>query len=86
MSYVDGYLLPLPKKNVGAYRRMAAKAGKIWKEHGALDYKECMGDEVKIKGFIPFTSAAKAKAGEKVVFAYVLFKSRKHRDLVNAKV
>lgn len=65
---------------------MAAKAGRIWKECGALDYKECVGDDLNVKGMIPFTRVGKAKRGEAVVFAYVLFKSRKHRDAVNAKV
>lgn len=86
MSYVDGYVLPVPKKRLRTYQRMAAKAGKIWKEHGALDYKECAGDDLKIKGMVPFSKAGKAKSSETVVFAYVLFKSRKHRDAVNAKV
>lgn len=86
MSYLDGYVLPLPRKHIKAYRRIASKAGRIWKEHGALDYKECIGEDLKIKGMVPFTKFGKAKAGETVVFAYVLFKSRKHRDAVNAKV
>ena len=86
MGYVDGYVLPLPKKYLKAYQRMARQAGKIWKEHGALDYKECVGEDLKSKGLTPFTKAVKAKPGETVVFAYVLFKSRKHRDSVNAKV
>ena len=86
MSYLDGYVLPLPRKHIKAYRRIASKAGRIWKEHGTLDYKECIGEDLKIKGLVPFTKASKAKAGETVVFAYVLFKSRKHRDSVNAKV
>lgn len=86
MSYVDGYVLPLPKKNIKAYQRIANQAGRIWKEHGALDYKECIGDDLKIQGLVPFTKAAKAKPSETIVFAYVLFKSRKHRDAVNARV
>ena len=86
MSYVDGYVLPLPKKHIRAYRQIASKAGRIWKEHGALDYKECIGEDLKIKGLVPFTKAAQAKSGETVVFAYIVFKSRKHRDSVNAKV
>lgn len=86
MSYVDGYVIPLPRKNIKAYRRIASKAGRIWKDHGALDYKECVGDDLKIKGMVPFTKISKAKPGETVVFAYILFKSRKHRDSVNAKV
>jgi uncharacterized protein YbaA (DUF1428 family) len=86
MRYVDGYVLPVPKKNVEAYRRMAQKAGKIWREHGALDYKECVGDDLKVKMGTPFSRSLKLKSGETVVFAYVVFKSRAHRDRVNAKV
>ncbi len=86
MHYVDGFVLPVPKKNLQVYRRMAQKAGKLWREHGALDYKECAGDDLNTKMGVPFTKCAKAKSGETVVFAYILFKSRKHRDQVNAKV
>ncbi|MBX3303834.1 MAG: DUF1428 domain-containing protein [Nitrospira sp.] len=84
--YVDGYVLPVPKKNIAAYRRLAQKAGKIWREHGALDYKECIGDDLAIKMGVPFPRQMKAKPGETVVFAYIVFKSRAHRDRVNAKV
>jgi len=86
MSYVDGYVLPIPKKNIREYQAIAKKAGKIWREHGALDYKECVGDDLQIKGMIPFTKSVKLKRGETVVFAFVVFKSRAHRDRVNAKV
>jgi uncharacterized protein YbaA (DUF1428 family) len=86
MSYVDGFVLPLPKKNLQAYRRIASKAGKIWREHGALDYKECVGDDLNIKMGTPFTKQMKLKPGETVVFAYIVYKSRAHRDKVNAKV
>jgi len=86
MSYVDGFVLPVPKKNLPAYRRMARKAGKIWREHGALDYKECVGDDLKVKMGVPFTRQMKLKPGETVVFAYIVYKSRAHRDKVNAKV
>lgn len=86
MSYVDGFLLPMPKKNLKAYKKIAAKAEKIWLEHGALDYKECVGQDLKAKGCTPFPRVAKTKSGETVVFAYILYKSRKHRDAVNAKV
>jgi uncharacterized protein YbaA (DUF1428 family) len=86
MRYVDGFVLPVPKKNLQAYRRLAQKAGKIWREHGALDYKECVGDDLSTKMGVPFPKSAKVKAGETVVFAYILFKSRAHRDRVNAKV
>ena len=86
MSYVDGYLLPIPTKYLKSYIKMATVAGKIWKEHGALDYKECVGDDLGIKGMTPFTKSARAKKGETVVFSYVVYKSRKHRDAVNRKV
>ena len=86
MSYVDGFVLPVPKKNLPSYRRMAQKAGKIWRDHGALDYKECTGDDLKVKMGVPFTKLVKLKPGETVVFAYIVYKSRAHRDKVNAKV
>ncbi len=86
MSYVDGFVLPVPTKKLPAYRRMAQKAGKIWREHGALDYKECAGDDLKVKFGVPFTRQMKLKPGETVVFAYIVFKSRAHRDKVNALV
>jgi uncharacterized protein YbaA (DUF1428 family) len=86
MSYVDGFVLPVPKKKLQAYRRMAQKAGKIWRKHGALDFKECAGDDLKVKMGVPFPRTVKLKAGETVVFSYIVFKSRAHRDRVNAKV
>jgi uncharacterized protein YbaA (DUF1428 family) len=86
MPYVDGFVLPIPVKNIPAYRRMAQKASKVWLEHGALEYRECVGEDLKTKGMVSFTTAAKAKPGETVVFAWVVYKSRKHRDQVNAKV
>ena len=86
MRYVDGYVLPVPKKNLQAYFRMAKKAGKIWREHGALEYRECVGDDLKVKGLVPFPRLAKVKSGETVVFAWIVFKSREHRNRVNAKV
>ena len=86
MRYVDGFVLPVPKKNLPAYRRMAEKAGKIWREHGALEYKECAGDDLNVKCGVPFPRQIKLKPGETVVFAYIVFKSRAHRDRVNAKV
>ena len=86
MRYVDGYVLPVPKKNLDAYRRMAKKAAKIWREHGALDYKECVGDDLDVMFGVPFTRPIKLKPGETVVFAYILFASRAQRDRVNAKV
>ena len=86
MRYVDGFLLPVPKKNLQAYRRMAKKAGKIWREHGALEYRECAGDDLKVKGLVSFPRTIKLKRGETVVFAWIVFKSRAERDRVNAKV
>ena len=86
MPYVDGYILPVPKKNLKAYIRMARLGEKIWRKHGALDYKECVGDDLKTKWGIPFPQMMKLKPGEIAVFSYVLFKSRAHRDRVNAKV
>ena len=86
MSYVDGYLLPVPKKHLAAYKRLAGKAGKIWREHGALDYRESAGDDLAVKFGLPFTRLVKPKAGETVVFSWIVFKSRAHRDRVNARV
>jgi uncharacterized protein YbaA (DUF1428 family) len=78
--------LPVPKKNVDVYRRMAQKAGKVWREHGALDYRECIGDDLEVKMGMPFPRGIKTKPGETVVFSYIVYKSRAHRDRVNAKV
>ena len=86
MGYVDGYLVPVPKKNLQSYRRIAQQAGKIWREHGAMDYKECVGDDLNTKMGVPFPKSVKTKSGETVIFAYILFKSRAHRDRVNVKV
>jgi len=86
MRYVDGFVMPLPKKNLQAYRRMARKASKIWKEYGAVDYKECIGDDLNVKMAVPFPRLLKLKPGETVVFSYIVFRSRAHRDRVNAKV
>lgn len=90
MAYVDGFVIPVPKKNVEAYRRIARKAGKVWKEHGALEYRECVGDDLKIKGMAAmmtmFPKAARARPNETVIFSWIVYKSRAHRDRVNAKV
>jgi len=86
MRYVDGYLLPVPKRNLQAYRRLALKAGKIWREHGALEFRECVGDDLNVKGMLSFPRQIKSKPGETVVFSWIVFKSRAHRDRVNAKV
>jgi uncharacterized protein YbaA (DUF1428 family) len=85
-NYVDGFVVPVPKKNVDAYRRIARKAGKIWKEHGALEYKECIGDDVPVGKVTSFTRAVKVKPDETVAFSWITYKSRAHRDRVNAKV
>ena len=86
MRYVDGFVLTVPKKNLTAYRHMAQKAGKVWREHGALEYRECVGDDLNVKFGVPFPRLAKAKPGETVVFSWIVYKSRTHRDRVNAKV
>jgi len=84
--YVDGFVIPLPKKNVAAYRRMASKAGKIWMEHGALEYRECLGEDLDVSFGMPFPRLAKLKPGETVLFSWIVYRSRAHRDRVNAKV
>jgi uncharacterized protein YbaA (DUF1428 family) len=86
MSYVDGYVLPIPKKHVRTYRTMATQGRDVWMKHGALDYKECVGDDLAPKWGMSFTKLLKLKPGETAVFAYVVFKSRAHRDRVNARV
>lgn len=86
MAYVDGFVLVVPKRKLPAYRRLASKAGKVWMELGALEYRECVGDDLDIKGTLPFPRMAKAKAGETVIFSWILYRSRAHRDRVNAKV
>jgi uncharacterized protein YbaA (DUF1428 family) len=86
MSYVDGFVVPVPRKNLAAYRRMARKAGKVWKEYGALEYKEWISDDVKVGKLTSFPRSVKLKPGETVVFSYIVYKSRAHRDQVNAKV
>ena len=86
MKYVDGYVLPVPKRNLPAYRRMAQKAGKVWREHGALQFRECVGEDPKTKMAASFPRTIKVKRGEAVIFSWIVFKSRAHRDAVNAKV
>jgi uncharacterized protein YbaA (DUF1428 family) len=85
-QYVDGFVVPVPKRKVDAYRRIARKAGKIWREHGALEYRECVGDDVPTGKITSFPRSVKVKRGETVVFSWIVFKSRAHRDRVNAKV
>jgi uncharacterized protein YbaA (DUF1428 family) len=84
--YVDGYVLPVPKRNLEAYLRLARKAGKIWREHGALEYRECVAEDVQAGEVTSFPDSVKVKRGETVVFSWTVFKSRAHRDRVNAKV
>ena len=86
MSYVDGFVVPVPKRKVQAYKRMSRKAGKIWREYGAVDYVECIADDVKPGKVTSFPQAVKLKKGETVIFAFAVYKSRKHRDKVMAKV
>jgi uncharacterized protein YbaA (DUF1428 family) len=84
--YVDGFVVPVPKKKLGEYQRISRKAGKVWREHGALEYLECLGDDLNIKGMKGFPRMARTKPGETVVFSWIAYKSRAHRDRVNAKV
>ena len=86
MSYVDGIVIPVPKKKLPAYVRMARKCGKVWREHGALEYRECVANDVKPGKTTSFPQSVKLKPGELVVFAYIVYKSRAHRDRVMAKV
>jgi uncharacterized protein YbaA (DUF1428 family) len=84
--HVDGFVLPLPRRNLDAYRRIARKAGKIWREHGALEYRECVSDDVQMGEVTSFPRSVKLKRGETVVFSWIVFRSRAHRDRVNGKV
>ena len=88
MKYVDGFVMVVPKKNLKAYTKMATEAGKVWMEHGALEYFECVGDDLKVMPGcgLPFPKLAKTKTGETVVFSFIVYKSRAHRDKVNKQV
>jgi len=86
MKYVDGFVLPVPKKNLQAYRRLARVAAAVWKEYGALEYRECVGDDLEVKWGVPFPRQLKLKRGETVIFSWIVFKSRAERDRINAKV
>ena len=86
MSYVDGYVLAVPKDKVEAYRQIAEKAADVWREHGALEYRECVADDVKPGKVTSFPQSVLLEPHETVVFAYITYKSREHRDEVNAKV
>lgn len=86
MAYVDGFLIPLPKRKIAEYRRIARKAGKVWRDHGALEYRECIGDDLKVKGMASFLKRAAVKPGETVVFSWVVYKSKADRKRIVAKV
>jgi uncharacterized protein YbaA (DUF1428 family) len=84
--YVDGFVVPVPKKSLGIYRRMAQKAGKVWRDHGALEFRESVADDVKWGKHTSFPRSVKRKASETVVFSWIVYKSRADRDCINAKV
>jgi uncharacterized protein YbaA (DUF1428 family) len=84
--YVDGFLLPVPKKKLAAYRAISRKAGKVWREHGAVEYRECVADDLGVKPGAAFRRGLRLKKGETVVFSWIVYRSRAHRDRVNAKV
>jgi uncharacterized protein YbaA (DUF1428 family) len=84
--YVDGFVIPVPKRKVAAYRAIARKAGKVWRDHGALEYRECIADDVKPGKYTSFPQSVKLKPGEVVWFSWIVYRSRRHRDQVNAKV
>ena len=86
MQYVDGFVVPVPRKKLAAYKRMSQRAGKVWREHGALDYRENVADDVSKGKVTSFPRSVKLKPDETVVFAWIVYKSRAHRDSVNAKV
>jgi uncharacterized protein YbaA (DUF1428 family) len=86
MAYVDGFVVPVPRRSLKAYRAMARKAGKVWRDHGALDYKECLADDVKVGKRTSFPRSVKLKSNEAVVFSYIVYKSRAQRDRIIAKV
>jgi uncharacterized protein YbaA (DUF1428 family) len=86
MAYVDGFVVPVPKRKLQAYRRMAQKAGKIWREHGALEFRECVADDVKWGKRTSFPRSVKLKPGETVMFSFIVYKSKAERNRVNAKV
>jgi uncharacterized protein YbaA (DUF1428 family) len=86
MTYVDGFVIVVPRKNLAAYRKMARAAGKIWRELGALEYRECAGDDLVAKWGLPFPKLTKCKPSETVVFSWITYKSKAQRNRVNAKV
>ena len=88
MPYIDGFVVPVPKKKVAAYRRISTAAGKIWKKHGALEYRECVGQDLAVKAGmgVAFHRLARTKPGETVFFSWIVYRSRAHRDAVNKKI
>jgi uncharacterized protein YbaA (DUF1428 family) len=86
MTYVDGFVTPVPKRNLAAYRRMAQKAGRVWREYGALEFREAVADDVKVGKWTSFPRSVKRKSGETVMFSWIVYKSRDHRDRVLARV
>ena len=86
MPYVDGFIIPVPTKNLPLYRKMSQKAGKVWMEYGALEYRECVGDDLEGEGMTPFGKPFKLKPDETIVFSWIVYKSKAHRKQVNAKV
>jgi uncharacterized protein YbaA (DUF1428 family) len=86
MAYVDGFIVAVPKKNLAGYRKLARLGRKVWREHGAIDYKECVADDVPMGKITPFPRSVKQKPGETVIFAWITYKSRADRDRINKKV
>ena len=86
MPYVDGFIVPVPKKKLAEYKKISLKAGKVWKDHGAIDYHECVADDVKVGKWTSFPRSVKLKKNETVVFSWITYKSRKQRDAVMKKV
>jgi uncharacterized protein YbaA (DUF1428 family) len=86
MAYVDGFLLPIPRRNIERYKTLARLAARVWRQYGAVEYRECVGDDLKVQMGTSFPRASRARAGETVVFAWIVYKSRAHRDRVNKKV
>jgi len=86
MQYVDGFIVPVPRKKLAAYKALAKKACKVWLDHGALDYRECVAEDVKKGKWTSFPRSVKLKTGETVIFSWITYKSRKHRDAVLKKV
>ena len=86
MPYVDGFVIPVPKKNLKTYQRIARAAGRVWRDHGALEFRECVGEDLDVKTGMPFARMVGPRRGETILFSFIVYKSRAHRDRVNAKV